>query len=480
VSGSASSSEAISQRPGILAELGEVLSMSSPIIVTMMSQTMMQFVDAWMLARYAQAHGRSDELAAIGPAGLLYYVVASFMMGLISCNNTFVSQSLGRGRRSDGGPYTVHAVYLAGVFQVLALPLLLGTPVAFGFLAHAKEVQELEISYLRIRLLQLGATGAATALASFFQAVGRPVIPMFTGIVANLLNVGGDYLLIFGRGGLPEWGMRGAALATVVSSYAEAVMLVAVFLLPRFDRPFCTRRWLPLEWRRMRQLVNVGAGAGLSWLLDVASWAVFVAWIVGRLGKDVLAGNNVACMIMHLSFMPAVGLNIGVTALVGRHVGEGYIPRAKRVTYVSMVLACAYMTAMGLVFFLFRRPLVAAFNDDPAVVSAGSVVLLYVALFQFSDSIGIISYGGLKGTGDTKWPAIVSAVTAWLLFLPLGMILGRPDALGLHGAWLAATVYIWLIDGLYLWRFVSERWRRIDIFANTPGADNGDATSHNA
>jgi len=447
--------------------------MSSPIIVTMTSQTVMQFVDAWMLARYAGAHGRSDELAAVGPAGLLFYVVASFMIGLISCNNTFVAQSLGRGRPRDGGPYTVHAVYLAGIFQVMALPLLFATPAIIGFLGHAREVQQLEVSYLRIRLLQLAATGAVVALATFFQATGRPVIPMVTGLTANLLNLAGDYVLIFGWRGFPEWGMRGAAIATVGAAYMEAAMLVCIFLLPRFSRSFGTRRWRPVERRRMDQLVNIGAGAGLSWFLDVASWTIFMAWIVGRLGKEVLAGNNVASQIMHLSFMPAVGLNIGVTALVGRHVGEGDIQRAKRVTYIGMAFACAYMSVMGLIFFLLRRPLVAMFNDDPAVVAAGGVVLMYAALFQFSDSIGILSYGGLKGAGDTKWPAIVSAITAWLFFLPLGILLGRPGVLGLHGAWLAATVYIWVVDALFLWRFVSERWRRIDIFGGGSSSAGG-------
>ena len=126
--------------------------------------------------------------------------------------------------------------------------------------------------------------------------------------------------------------------------------------------------------------------------------------------------------------------------------------------------ACVYMTFMGIVFLAFRDPLIRLFSQRPEVVEVGKTVLVYAAMFQFSDAIGILSHGALKGAGDTKFPAIMSALVAWFFFLPLGYYLGKPAVLGLHGAWLAATVYIWILDIILFWRFVSERWRKIDIF----------------
>ena len=204
--------------------------------------------------------------------------------------------------------------------------------------------------------------------------------------------------------------------------------------------------------------------SGLHWMLNLGSWAIFVNVIVGKLGTDVSAGNTAASQIMHLSFMPTIGLNIGVTALVGRHIGAKNIRRAKRVAYAGMTSACTYMTLMGLLFFIFRRPLIGMFSEDVAVIAAGSIILMYAALFQFSDSIAILSYGALKGAGDTKFPAIISFMVAWFVFLPLGWYLGREDVLGVHGAWLAATIYVWIISAVFFWRFVGESWRKIDIF----------------
>jgi MATE family multidrug resistance protein len=155
----------------------------------------------------------------------------------------------------------------------------------------------------------------------------------------------------------------------------------------------------------------------------------------------------------------------GVTALVGRYIGQGDIGAAKRRAYMAMACAAAYMTLMGVIFLVFRRPLIALFRPEPEVIAAGSAILIYVAVFQFADAVGILSSGALKGAGDTKFPAIAQVVIAWFFFLPLVFYFGRADVWGLHGAWLTATVYIWIYDIVLFWRFLSERWRKINVFA---------------
>jgi MATE family multidrug resistance protein len=442
-------------------ELGEVFRFSLPIIVTMSSQALMQFVDALMIG-----HVGKNELAAVSPAGLTFFTFAAFMMGVVSCNNTFVSQSLGRDELDQCGRYTVHAIFIAWMAQALMLPLIINAPVIFSAYGHAPEVQQLEVSYFRALSFRLAGAGMIVSFSTFFQGTGRPHIPMITGLLANVFNIVGDYALIFGHFGFPAMGLLGAGIATTVGTCLEATLLLLLFLSPGRNALYGTRRWLPIEPRRIKQLLRIGIPSGITFGLDLASWTIFMAWAIGRLGTDVLAGNNAASQIMHMSFMPAVGLNIGITALVGKHIGKKDIPGAKRRAYLGMVCACGYMTVMGVMFFLFRRPLIGLFlaEPKPEIIAAGGISLGYIALFQFSDSIGILSAGALKGAGDTKYTAVVQVLTAWFFFLPLVFYLGRPEALGIHGAWLAATLYIWIYDILLFWRFVSERWRKIDIF----------------
>lgn len=442
-------------------ELGEVFRFSLPIIITMTSQASMQFVDAIMIG-----HAGQDDLAAVSPGGLTFFTLASFMMGVISCNSTFVAQSLGRDELDQCGRYTVHSVFLAWLAQVLFVPFIIYAPLIFRAYGHSLEVQQLEVEYFRALGFRMAGAGMIVSLSTFFQATGRTHIPMITGIIANIFNIGADYALIFGKFGFPEMGLFGAGIATTAGTWLEAIMLLLLFLSPRGNSLYLTRKWLPIEPIKIRQLLRIGVPSGVTFGLDLASWTIFMAWAIGRLGTDVLAGNNAASQIMHMSFMPAVGLNIGITALVGKHIGMQDIPGAKRRAYMGMVCACAYMTVMGILFFVFRRPLIGLFLSDPKpeIIAAGGISLGFIALFQFSDSIGILSAGALKGAGDTRFAAGVQIVTAWIFFLPLVYYLGKPEVWGLHGAWLSATVYIWVYDILLFWRFVSERWRKIDIF----------------
>ncbi len=445
--------------PSLLSEFGDVIWLSFPIVVTVLSRVVMQFVDTLLLSRYGQG-----ELAAVVPAGMTAMVVGAIVIGVLSCNTTFVSQVLGQGRPRLGPRYTVHAIYVGFVLQLVILPAIPLAGHIFGVFGHAPEVQALEAQYFRIRLLQMAALGISIACATFFQAVGRPKVPMVAAIVGNAANIFGNWLLIFGNWGLPELGIRGAAIATVAGTYIQGGILLAVFSSWRFHREYRTRRWLPIEPAKMKQLLRVGVGSGVTMLLDIGSFAVFINFVVGRLGGAILAGNNAAMQLLHLAFVPAMGLNVGVTALVGRHIGEANLRRAKRAGYLGMGMAGGSALLFGLGFVLFRRPLIGLFSDDPATVRAGAMILSYMALFLISNALAMVSHGALKGAGDTKWPAIMWALVAWLFFVPLGLILGNRAVLGLHGAWIAATLYIWLLDLLLIRRFVSEKWRHIDIF----------------
>lgn len=446
-------------RKRLLGELGQVLSLSLPIIVTMFSQTLMQFVDTLFISHYGKA-----ELAAVTPAGLTFFTLGSFMLGMMSCNNTFVSQSLGRGQKHDCARYTVHALSIGLAAQLLIMPFVFFAPSIFALYGHSAQIQPLEVSYFRTLCFRVGGMSIVAAFASFFQATDRPVVPMITGIIANLLNIVGDYALIFGHFGFPRWGIFGAGYMTTVATWCEAAMLFLVFISARTHSDFGSRNWGPFEFKKVAQFLRIGLAGGLAYALDLGSWTIFIAAVVGRLGENVLAGNNAASQIMHLSFMPAIGLNIGVTALVGRHIGMGDIPGAKRRAYLSMAAAACYMTIMGALFVLFRKPLIGIFSNDPEVVRAGGVILVYAGLFQFVDAVGILSSGALKGAGDTNFPVIMQLVLAWGVFLPAVFLFGRPEAGGIHGAWITAVVYIWIFDIILFFRFRGERWKKIDIF----------------
>ncbi|MCK5557438.1 MAG: MATE family efflux transporter, partial [Candidatus Hydrogenedentes bacterium] len=317
------------------------------------------------------------------------------------------------------------------------------------------------------RLFSVAGLAMSVALSGFFQAVSRPRIPMIVVVFSNLLNVVLDYVLIFGKLGFDPMGIRGAAAATVIASWVQGLTMLAIFLGPTFNKKFSSRGTARWDWHRMGRLFNIGWAAGANFSLDVASWSVFTNLLIGRLGDTPLAANNIAVQIIHLSFMPTVGISIALTALVGQWIGRKDIAAAKRRAYVGLRLGMGYMLVMAVLFFVFREQFVSFFQTDPEVVRIGSRILIVAAVFQVFDAMAIVMRGALKGAGDTRWVTMFTVLYGWLVFLPTSYLFAFRLDLGAPGAWVGAALYIFCLGVTLLWRFHSEKWRKIDIFGES-------------
>lgn len=443
-------------------ELGEVLWFSFPIIITMASYTLMSAIDVVMVGHHSAA-----ELSAVGPAASVFFLIASLMMGTLSITNTFVAQCVGRGEKHEAPRYAWQGVYLTVMWGVVAWSLSPLAPKLFAWAGHETHIQIYEVSYFKYMLLRIPALGFWMALSGFYQATRRPVIPMIVGLIGNVFNLALNYALIFGEWGFPEMGITGAAVATVVATYFQAGLMFVMFLGPRTHGEYGSRSDIGVDLVKFWRMIRVGLPSGLSWSLQNACWTLFLLKVVGALGATALAANNATMQIVHLSFMPVIGLNIGVQAIVGHHIGLGDHAGATRRVYRALALAFAFMVTMAVIFVVFRRNLIGLFCRGEAtadIIAMGSTMLIFAAMFQAFDSVAIICYGALKGAGDTLFPMCTSVACGWLVFLPLAYVLTHTLKLGVAGAWLGVTVHIALLASINFWRFSSGAWRKIDIF----------------
>jgi len=442
--------------------LSEVLRMSGPIILGSLSFTVMQFVDQVMVSKLGP-----EALAAVGTSGLWSFTLSTFFLGIVGCVATFVSQSLGKGNHQQCAQYAWQGVYISGVVGVLAIILWPFSDALFHAMGHAPETMRLEIIYFRIRLLGYLFIAWQAALTAFFQSVNLSTVPMTVGIVANILNFLLGYSLIFGRFGFPQWGVAGAAAATVFSLAAQAIFLQAVFMTPKMNQRFSTWTAYRMDWTKIVELSRIGWPAGVHFFMDVFNWAIFTSFLVGAFGTTQLTAHTAAISFMSLSFMPAVGLHHGIAPIVGQWIGRGEIAIAKARTYTAMRLAMGYMFVMGLVMGIFGRTLMQrVFSNDPEVIELGGLLLICAAIFQTFDAINIVASGALRGAGDTRWMAVISILAAYGVFLPVAYVFAYPGGMGAFGAWIGATIYIIGLSGLLFWRFSGERWREINIFSN--------------
>lgn len=442
--------------------LREVLGMAFPIILGMLSFVFMQFVDQWMVSRLGK-----EALAAVGSAGLWSYAVTTFVLGIVGCVSTFASQSLGRGNLSNCTAYTWQGIYLSLVSGVLVLVFWPASEWFFKSMNHSPEVTRLEILYFQIRLFGFVFIIWQGALAAFFQAVNRAIVPMYAALAANIVNAILDYLLIFGKFGFPAWGIGGAAIATVASLLVQVVMLQYVFMNATYHEAYRSRETYRPNMAKIRELLGIGVPAGVTHLMDVLVWGLFTSYLVGSFGDNQLAAHNTAIIYLHLCFMPALGVHHAIAPIVGQWLGRGRVDIAKKRVYTAFGLAMCWTTFVGLQLALFGGPLMRIFSDVPEIVEIGKKLLIFSAIFQAFDACNIIVSGALRGAGDTRWLAIVMTSLAYLFFMPMAYFIAVTLDGQAVGAWLGATIYIIVMSFVLFWRFKSERWRDINIFTST-------------
>ena len=437
--------------------LREVFHLAYPVVLTQVSATAMGVVDSAMVGRLGPT-----QLAAVGFASVWMWTFFTLFYGTANGVQTFVSQADGAGRRETCGAWAWQGAYailpatLVGVCLAMA---------SIGSLLHllgpSPELQGFAVSYVSARLPGEVGLAAVMVLASFFRGLGDTRTPLYATLAANVVNAALDYGLIFGRLGLPEWGIAGAGAATAIGNAFSAVWLFLAFRRSGVDRRFRTGAVAP-DADAIRRFLRVSMPVGGQWCLGMTSFALFIT-LVARMGDVAMAASQAFVMLLSLSFMQAIGISVAASTLVGRYVGAGDPDAASRSFRSSLILGALLAATVGLLFVCLPGPLLRIFTDDPTVMKLGGPLLMVGALFQFFDAGGIIAEGALRGAGDTRWPFLVHTLLGWFFFVPSAYAIGIVLHGGLTGAWIAGALYVIVLSSLLIARFRSGAWRRIVI-----------------
>jgi len=435
----------------------EVFKLALPVIVTMVSQTVMWFLDTAMVGRLGK-----ESLAAVGISGIYVWAFLSFFNGTLNSVNTFVAQSYGGRRYEEIGGITWQGFYLAVISYVivlLAAPLL---QFALKLVGLSPEVYGLGSTYARIRLYSGFFVFITMTTSSFLRGIGNTTTPMLIAIVANTVNAVGDYLLIFGKFGFPRLGVAGAAIATFVASVVSAILYLIVFLSRQNAQRFNTRSAFRFVWKNVWRLLRIGLPIGLLWLLDMGSFAVFSS-VIGHIDETFLAAHQAAITLMSTSFMPLSGLSAAATILVGQYIGAGKNQDARKSGYTAIKMSLVYCFVIAILFCTIPRLLISIISQDAIVIQQGAKLLMMAALFQLSDGLGICSGGALRGAGDTRFPMIVGVVYSWGFFVPVSFLVGVVLKVGVLSTWVVATAYIIAYGVTLFLRFRGSKWETISI-----------------
>ena len=441
--------------------LGYMLKLASPVVVTTISFTIMQFVDRFMVSRLG-----TDALAAILPAGYVSFLPGGFAIGTMTSLNTFVSQSFGRGATRDCSNYFWQTVLMGFVYFLTVVAVMWpAAPWIFRMMGQPDTVAEMEVIYLRIMLYAHVLAVINWSCNQFFMGIHKPIITMCASLCGQVVNVIANYLLIFGKFGFPQLGIAGAGWGTFIGIGVAAAVNIAIFLSRRINAVFQTRRSLNIDFGRMYDLLKVGLPAGLGLSVNVAFWGMILFGMVGKFGKEAIAATSAVLSYTSFSVMPVVGISTALTAAVGKTIGTGRKDRAAKQTSICLRAGLVYMGLVGVCFLVFRNNLMAFWSSDSKVIEAGAKILICAALYQLFHAARIIYGGSLRGAGDTVWLMVISAVGAVAILGVGGVVMvALFPSLGALGPWIAATFSIIVVGLANCWRFKSNRWMKIDLF----------------
>ncbi len=447
----------------------QVLTLAVPLILSTGSIAILHFVDRVFLTWYSQ-----DAVAASMPAGILNFAVLSLFIGTASYVGTFVAQYYGAEKYDKIGSAVWQGVYIAFIGALVLLALIPLAPSIFHFVGHAEAVQKNEIIFFQILCLGALPVIASSALSGFFSGQGKTWPVMFVDVVMTATTIVLDYLLIFGRHGLPRLGIAGAGIATVIAGCLGLIVYLILIARPHYNRKFHVfRNWRfnpPMFWR----LLRFGFPSGIQFFIDVAGFALFILF-VGRLGTTNLAASNIAFNINTLSFMPMIGIGIAVSVLVGQSLGKNRPDLAETSVYAGFHLTILYMGTIALLYVLTPNLFLAPFaaEADPKefaeIKKIATVLLRFVALYSIFDTMNIIFASAIKGAGDTRYVmCMIAVVSGCVLVIPsyLVLIVGKA---GIYAAWTIATLYVIILGFAFLRRFLSGKWKSMRVIeAVTP------------
>lgn len=441
-------------------ELAAAARLATPVALVQLGMMLMGVVDTIMLG-----HLSAGALAA-GALGHMVTITLLMMgYGVLTALDPLVAQAHGAGDARAVGDHLQRGFVMA---VALTLPFVLVMWDIRGLLRLFGQQEEVigdAAAYSRAILWGCLPYLLFIVLRQTSQAMSvvRPAAVAI--VLGNLVNLLGNYILIFGHFGAPALGVAGSAYST---SIARWVMFLYLLLASRrnlapYWRGFTAEA---LAMRSYRLMLRIGVPIGLHNSVELLVF-VTVAFLMGRMGVRELAGHQIAINLASLSFMVPLGISGAAATRVGNAVGRGSMPDARRAAVACLLFGGGVMVIFALLFGAFPQALARLYTRDAGVIAMAAALLPIAAVFQVFDGVQVVGAGVLRGAADTAFPAGIALVGFWAIGLPVGWALGFPAGLGPRGLWWGLTLGLAAVAVLFLAR-IAVRFRGVIGRAGAP------------
>ncbi|HEX5353363.1 MAG TPA: MATE family efflux transporter [Rhodanobacteraceae bacterium] len=443
-------------------EIRATVKLALPLVAGQLSAVGMSAVDVALAGHY-NAH----TLAAVAVGANVWMLGLVCAVGVMMALSPSVAQLDGANRRGEIGPLFRQAMWLAAGLSVLlwwgarhAAPLLHLLGVDPALLADSQAF---------LQALSWGAPG----LCGYFALRGlcegsswtRPT--MLFGLFGLVVLIPLDWILIYGKFGLPALGAEGSGIANALALWLQ---LLAFAMYLKFGRRF---RELDLfarmerpDWNALRHLLWIGVPMAVTLLME-AGLFVISALLISRFGPIAIDGHQIAMNVATVTFMVPLGLALAVTVRVGNAAGRGDARAVRYAGFSGIALTLITQALSATLMLSIPHAIAHIYSGDPRVIALAAQLLILAGVFQFSDGIQVVSNGALRGLKDTRMPMLITTFAYWVVGMPIGAWLAFGAGYGVRGMWVGLIAGLTAAAVLLFMRWTlqtrGERWRQLAL-----------------
>lgn len=433
----------------------QTIILTIPVFLELLISSLFGMVDMMMVGNSGVPSITTPSIAATGITNQVMFIGIAMAQAMSAGGTAMISRYCGANEEEKIPNVVKHLIIL--MILILIIPFVTISQLIperiMAFIGAEQETINIGLNYFKIVILGFIFQSLNLSIFASMRGTGDTRTPMIINIFVNLLNVGGNYILIFGKLGLPALGVTGAGISTSISHVVAFIILVIMLLNNSHVVRLDLSKGFKFNRPIVDNLVKVGGPAALEQVGFRVGVILFIR-IVSSLGTVAYATHQIASNIISLSFAPGQSFGIAASTLVGKSLGQERVDRAE--TYIKETNRLALISSVffGVLFFFFGSKFVGLYTEDLSVIQMSGNIMKIIAIIQPFQASAFAISGGLRGAGDTVSTLIVTMIGVIVIRLSIAYVLINIVRLGLIGAWIAM-----LSDQIIRWIGISLRYR---------------------
>jgi putative MATE family efflux protein len=445
-------------RAGALLEgpiLRSLITLAAPIVLANVLQSGYQIIDAFWVGRLGGA-----AVAAVSVSFPVMFLTIALGAGFAMAGSTLIAQYFGAKDQA-----MVDRVAAQTLLMVVVVSVVLGgigylcAPALLHFMGVKEDVYDGALGFMRVSFIGLVFNFSFFMFQSIMRGIGEAILPIYIIGGTVVLNFAIDPMLIYGWGIVPALGVMGAAIATLITQSIAALVGLRILFGGKYG--------IHLSWSDFKPDVAFIRRAfflGLPGSIEMSSSALgmtVMTFLIASFGTAAIAAYGVGSTVLQVVIIPAMGLSMAISALVGQNIGAGNVERAARIGRLGATVAFCVLTSIGVLVFLIAPHVLAFFvPHEAAVIAEGAIFLRTMALAWGFLAVQLALTGVLRASGNMMLTMLLAVLSQWVIQFPLAYILSKHTPLGTHGLWMAFPIAHIVISMITLGVYVKGDWKK--------------------